>query len=176
VPTLQGFLVTLAGLGSVLMITLCAQLPAGVVPAWLHGHHSIYRTIWPQGWSFFANTANSQTLNVYQLNPGRVPVGSAIALSMSSRDRWGLGRTAAAQFDQALGLASQIPPGYWTACTDPASSSCLIRPSSYRTINKNRPGLLCGLLAFVRRAPSAAASGTADKPGLVAVIDVSCPG
>lgn len=172
-----GFVLTLTMLGSFLAMAIWAQLLAGVAPAWLRAHRTVYATVWPQAWAFFANTADSETLSAYQLSSGRVAHGSAVALSMSGQNMWGLGRAAAAQLNQALYLASLVPARYWGFCAEPPSHSCLSAAKVYRAADDFRPAMLCGLIAFVRAQPTAEATGVpGGRSASVAVVRLDCTG
>jgi len=172
-----GFILTLTVLVSLLMITLSAQLPAGIAPAWLRTHKAAYGTVWPQGWSFFANAPDVDTLSAYRLGSGRIAHGSVVELSMSGRNLWGLGRTAQAQLNEALYLADLVPRDYWNSCAHPLARSCLGAARVYRLTNVSRPAVLCGLIAFVHAEPSATASPTAaGRSELVTVTRVDCGG
>jgi hypothetical protein len=169
-------MLTSAVLGSLLVITLSAQLlPAGVAPAWLKAHQAVYGTIWPQGWTFFANAPDSETLSAYRLSSGPVARGSMLAMSMSGQNRWGLGRTAVAELSEAEYLANLVPGGYWISCTHPLAHSCLGAVRVYRLMNDFRPAMLCGLVAFVRAEPSATPPPiTPGRSESVAVARLDC--
>jgi Sporulation delaying protein SdpA len=174
----SAFALTLAALGSLLLLTLAAQvLPASATPAWLRIHRADYHMIWPQSWSFFANTADSETLAAYHLESGRRLGPPAIGLSMSGMNAWGLGRTAAAELDDAFYLQSQIPAGYWVACAGRrALATCVNRARTYVLADRLRPAMLCGLVAFVRAPPSARRQPGRPGPASVAVARLACTG
>jgi hypothetical protein len=173
----QGFGLTLAAFGTLLVVTLCGQLPAGFAPSWLRAVRGTYRMIWPQAWSFYANTADTSTITAYRLNSNGAATGSMLPLSTSEQNAWGLGRTTQADVDEALFLADQVPANYWSSCSEPLSDSCLSTARTYRFGSAYQSALLCGRIVFVRAQPSSepAERSAADRrPVSVAVVQLTC--
>jgi antimicrobial peptide system SdpA family protein len=134
-----------------LVLALISQiLPAAITPSWLRADEPVIRTIWPQGWAFFADSADTETIRVYDVTPGNIASSSAVVASMSARNTWGLGRIAQAQLDQASYLAARIPDKNWRNCSDPVSPACMAKDHVVVLDNGFRPALLCGTLLFVR--------------------------
>lgn len=173
----SGFVLTLTMLGLVLLLSAWAQLlPAGMTPDFLAAQKETFRTVWPQGWEFFASAADTPTVTAYSLRSDRAPGGAELALNMSGQNMWGLGRAATAQLDEILYLADRIPRGYWSSCTEPLARICLARERTYRLADNFQPELLCGLTAFVRAQPSAALPSSGVRSASVAVARLSCSG
>ena len=177
-PSAQGFGFTLALLGVFLAVTVGTQLPAGVAPSWLGQYRATFRTMWPQGWSFFSNTADTDTVTAFRMNPVGTVSGSALVVSMSSANEWGLGRTSQAENQEAGYLAAHVPDRYWIPCGDPLSSSCLKQANAYHFPARIfQPPLLCGSLVLVRSKPQSAPE---DRPAhdhqaaAVAVVHLDC--
>ncbi len=168
-----GFTLAVVTLSGFLAITLLVQLPSSITPAWLRAHRSVYQTVWPQAWSFFANTADSKTLIAYRISSTRFARASAVELSMSRQNTWGLGRVAQAQFAEALYFTKRIPRRYWKLCAEPLSHQCLASLSPYRLEDEFNPAQLCGLIVFIRASPSTTATLATD-PGSVAAVQLEC--
>ncbi|MBC3840267.1 hypothetical protein GXW82_08825 [Streptacidiphilus sp. 4-A2] len=123
-PARRGFALTLAVLGTLFAVTLGAQLPAGWTPSWLGARRTTYAQVWPQGWAFFSAQPNSAVVSAYRIGPGGEPPDALLAPQMSPANRWGLGRTSAVQFDEALTLAAEIPAADWIPCPAGQSARC----------------------------------------------------
>jgi len=174
----QGFVLTMTVLGGILLTSLSAQLPGGSTLSFFKDYRAAYRTIWPQGWSFFADTPDSQVVTAYRLSADRTVNGSAITSSMSAQNLWGLRRTGTAQLYQALYLVRAIPQAYWVDCTQPLSHDCLSQAKLAHVSNNFQPAQFCGILALVRAQRSRvqdAQSATAVQYGSVAVVQLDCP-
>lgn len=173
----RGFGITLGVLGVFMAVTLSAELPASVTGAWLQRHSRTYLTVWPQGWFFFDNTADSPVTNAYPVRPDGTVAGSTAELAMSRADGWGLGRVSQGQLDQTLELAARIPAAGWVRCGEPLSRGCLAGVHPYHLVGDGRTTALCGLIAFVRTPPvrvSRKPVPARDRPGTVALAQVSC--
>jgi hypothetical protein len=172
----KGFALTFAGLGTFMAMTLWAKLPAAVATHWVEEHSQTFHTVWPQNWSFFSNFADAAVTTTYRVRSDGTVTSSTAELTMSSQDRWGLGRTAQAKLLEMLRLAEQIPGDYWIRCSQPLSQACLAEARTYSLTNKYLPATLCGRIVFVRTEPMSvsAKSGRAATPGSVAVVDVTC--
>lgn len=175
-PAKRGFTLTLAALGGVFLITLLAQLPSGLAPAFLRSHRAVYRTFWPQGWSFFADTADVPTLKAYQVDQYHVAGAPLLALTLSAEDAWGFGRSASSQLYQAIYISDGIPDNGWVSCAKVLSRPCLASARAYRSVNAFRPPSLCGTVAFVKSQPTASTPSLAADggPGRVAVVELAC--
>lgn len=175
----QGFGLTLAVFGTLLVVTLCAQLPAGIAPSWLRAARGTYRMVWPQDWSFYANTADTDTITAYRLNSADTVTVSVLPLNTSEQNAWGLGRTSQAEVDEAFFLADQVPADYWSRCSEPLSRYCLSTASTYHFSSAFQSAFLCGRIVFVRAQPSsasAARSAAGRRPVSVAVVQLTCTG
>lgn len=149
----------MAILGTVFFVTAAVQFASSVAPGWLGRVSATYDSFWPQGWGFFANSEDTDTLSVYRQDGESGPGASELPLFMSSENSWGLGRIAASRQDQAVILASLIPSGAWTDCATPITRACLSRLRESRVVNRYQAPLLCGNLLFVKARPWSPAHG-----------------
>ena len=175
----QGFGLTLAAFGTLLVVTLCGQLPVGIAPSWFRAVQGTYRMLWPQAWSFYANTADTDTITAYRMNSDDVVTVSMLPLNTSEQNSWGLGRTTQAEVDEAFFLAGQVPADYWSSCTEPLSHSCLSTARTYRFSSAFQSALVCGRIVFVRALSSSASaeqSAAGRRPVSVAVVQLTCTG
>jgi len=166
----------LSALGTALLFTACAQLPGSLAPSWLRQNRTAYRTIWPQGWGFFASAANNPSISVFPVAAdGRVS-GSVINAFGSSDDLWGMDRRSQATLGEALALASQVPGKSWVPCGAPSVQSCLGAASPISLINNYQPALLCGLNLFVaQQYPTDPVSPARPVSESTILAVVSCP-
>lgn len=174
----QGFALTFALLFGFFVVSLAVQLPGDASPSFLRAYRGAYQTVWPQGWSFFADTPELDTVMADRLGPGLTVRGPATAPGMSAVNRWGLGRIAIAESRQAVYLAGRVPGGYWVRCGDPLADGCLRRARVRTEANGFRPARLCGTLALLRAGLGslpAVPSGPFRRPVSVAVVRVRCP-
>lgn len=177
-PSAQGFGFTLTVLGVLLAVTLGSQLPAAICPSWLSGYRGTFRTLWPQGWSFFSNTADMDTVTAFRVDSTGAVITSAVAVSMSEKNQWGLGRTSQTEYEEVSYLAGQVPDRNWVSCDDPLSRSCLSRTRTYRMMNPFQPALLCGRFVLIRSKPWSppVAHHALDQHGAVTVVQLECSG
>lgn len=174
----QGFAFTLAVLGILFVATFSCQLPDGLSPAWLRQYQGTFRTLWPQGWSFFANSADADVVTAFRTSPGGAVTGPVLELSMSASDAWGLERTASSVYQQVSYLGGQVPGGDWTACAAALSTGCLGHARTYRLTNTFQPAQVCGSMVLVRAKPSSAPTtgpAAGQRPGSVVNVQVTCP-
>jgi len=135
--------------------------------------------VWPQDWSFYANTADTDTITAYRLNSADTVTVSVLPLNTSEQNAWGLGRTSQAEVDEAFFLADQVPADYWSRCSEPLSRYCLSTASTYHFSSAFQSAFLCGRIVFVRAQPSsasAARSAAGRRPVSVAVVQLTCTG
>lgn len=173
----RGFITMIAILGTVLLVTSVTQFAAFVAPRLLAYASATYGSIWPQGWGFFANTGDADTLSVYRLDGDTALGPSELPLFMSSENDWGLGRVAASRQNQAYTLAAQLPVGAWSTCATPITGTCLAHLRQAHTASRFQAPLLCGGLVFVESRPWSPpdARSTGDSgPSSVAEVVVSC--
>jgi hypothetical protein len=162
----RGFFFCLAVFGTLLIATLCSQLPAGLAPAWLAHGETTTRALWPQRWYLFADQAESPVLTVYAVGTD----GSAEPLllpQMSVEGRWGLGRRSLSVFEEAGYLAEHVPSTGWTICAGDEPWQCA---SVAHTVSMNDgfdPPELCGSVLFIRSEPEA--EGSTARPSAVKV-------
>ena len=168
----QGFALTLTLFGTLLAVTLCAQLPAGLWTSWLGDRRTTYAEVWPQGWAFFAALPDAELISADRLGPGGRLSTPLLAPQMSAANLWGLARTSTVDFEQAVALAGEVPVGDWTHCADIRSASCLAGARVVPLRNAFSPGIVCGELVLVR-APSAE-TGTESASASVALVRVAC--
>jgi len=175
-PSAVGFKLTMATFGVLFLVTLYGQLPRQAVVGWFAHRANAFAVVWPQHWSFFTNTADSDTFSAYRRGQGNT-LSVAVTSQMSARNAWGLGSTSAAQFDELDAVASEIPTSTWVSCNDVEARSCLAAAKTVDLINPFRPGVLCGALVIVRFPASTGAQGAAPngpRPGSVVSAQVSC--
>jgi antimicrobial peptide system SdpA family protein len=167
----QGFALTLAVLGTLFAVTLCAQVPARWTPSWLGAQRATYTEVWPQEWAFFASQPDSATISVARLvSKGRLST-SVLAPQMSAANLWGLGRTSTVQFDEAGTLAAEVPAKDWTACADARSAECVAKAPVVLLRNGFDPGIICGEFVFIRTPPAV----TVPQSVSMALVRVACP-
>jgi antimicrobial peptide system SdpA family protein len=156
--TQRGFLFTATALFTVLLTTLGGQLPVNMSPAWLTSQWHGYRILWPQDWTFFADTLQVDTIVAYRTGPDGTTPQTAIYPHMSAQNLWGLSRVAYAQIPEARQIAAQVPAGGWRDCDGTADSGCL-RPSNsaqrHEVTNEFWHPTLCGSLTLAVEAPAA---------------------
>ena len=173
--TRQGFGLTLSILLTLLVATLCTQLPGRLVPSWLSSQKQSYGILWPQNWAFFSIQADNPTVFTYQIS--RDGTLTPALISEGARGNlWGLGQSSAAYFIQAIYLAHELPPGAWKPCRGSAPSQCLPAAQDARLDEPFAPSLLCGDTLFIKYPPgSTEASGeTANRPEAASRVYVSC--
>jgi Sporulation delaying protein SdpA len=166
----QGFGLTVTFLGTLLVVTCCAQLPAGWAPSWLAAQRTTYRAIWPQHWGFFAALPDSVAVSADRPGGGERPGTPLLAPQMSAANAWGLGRTSTVRFDEVRALAGQIPARDWTRCPTARRGPCRPRTPVTRLRNRFTPAIVCGEVEFVRTRPAT----TAPPPAAVALAEVVC--
>jgi hypothetical protein len=174
----RGLLTTLALLGTAFVATLSVQCAALVAPRWFGRTAAAYSSVWPQGWGFFDDSADMDTLSVYRwVGPSELGA-SELPLYMSSENSWGLGRVAAARQNQAKDLVARTPGSAWISCNVPNSNECLSRLVQVDTVNAYQAPLLCGRQVLVRSRPSTGPDGAPlGGEGLassVALVNVAC--
>lgn len=175
-PSAVGFKLTMATFGVLFLVALYGQLPRQAVFGWFAHRANAFTVVWPQHWSFFTNTADSNMFSAYRRGQGNT-LSIAVASQMSARNAWGLGSTSAAQFDELDAVASEIPTSKWVSCNDVEARSCLAAAKTIDLINPFRPAMLCGALVIVRFPPLTSGQETVpDKPraGSVVSAQVSC--
>ena len=168
-----GFAATFAILATVLASTLGLHLVTKLEPSWTGGTGLAYRTIWPQGWAFFANYADSTTLSVFQISPETKEPSPLIPRQMSSRTLWGLANGSQSRAGEAEYVEGLIPAPSWHPCGDPASTRCLSATAPLSLVNRAEPASLCGSVEFVLTPPEKDA-GAGPGPE-VAIVHLICP-
>lgn len=168
-----GFAATFAILATALASTLGLHLVTKLEPSWTGSTGLAYRTIWPQGWAFFANYADSATLAVFQIRPDVKEPSPLIPRQMSSRTLWGLAGGSQSRAGEAQYIKGLIPAGSWHPCGDPASTRCLSVTTPPSLANRAKPASLCGLVEFVLTSPEEGA-GARPAPE-VAIVNLTCP-
>lgn len=171
VPLQHGFILTAAVLGTLLALTLGAQLPGDLMPHRLAGQRATLALVWPQGWAFFAAQPQQETIAVERVAADGKPGHQVLAPQMSAANTWGLGRMSTVQFDQAYALAALVPADAWSPCADVQSTACLSRKPETALNNTSDPALVCGTYAFIRTQPSA----VVPRRGVMAIVKVACP-
>lgn len=163
---------TLSALVTALLLTLLPQLPH-VVPEWLSGMRATARTVWPQGWGFFATAAHDRSLVTYVLR-GDPPTPMLTTQPLRSADnRWGVGKAGEARQFEARELALRIPDDAWQRCPTRSGSTCAdwsTAVPSLRLVNHAVRPEQCGSVVFALEPPHNAADATA----LAALVDVAC--
>lgn len=140
-----------------------------------------YRTIWPQGWSFFTDLAGDDRLVAY-----RVGVGSVLTQPEDQRTSWttwhsGLSRDADEADLEIDKISTAIPNQYWQVCKLRTAGSCQVDSDPAHTLVLPNPvaaPTLCGLEAIAVERP--ASLKTHALPAYpwslyrVAVVDLTC--
>ena len=163
----RGFAVTIAALGIVFLVTLVPQLAPGFVPAWFRLQAQTYAVIWPQGWSFFSDAADTDQVAAYRLSDGGL--GAAVQVQQvnaSSSDSFGLSRTAMVTNNEIDYFAQEIPAGDWKACRAADVATCFSARGTalFAESDTFRPAALCGRVGFVLSASDKeGASRTAEN-------------
>jgi antimicrobial peptide system SdpA family protein len=136
--------------------------------------------IWPQGWSFFADAPQADTLVAYRTAPDGATRQTATYPQMTAQNRWGLGRIAYAQIAEIRELAAEVPDDTWRDCQ--GDDACLRPPNRpYDVTNGFWRPTLCGPLTLAVEAP---AVPRAQRPAgdhgrvirRVAAVQVDCVG
>ncbi len=166
----QGLALTLAVLGTLFAVTLCAQLPARWTPSWFAAQRTTYSEVWPQGWAFFAAQPDSVVISAERLGPDGQPATPLLAAQMSAANQWGLGRISTVEFDEVHALTAEIPARDWVICANSQSAACVTKAPVVQLRNGSTPGIICGELVFVRTRPAAITLKSAS----VASARVSC--
>ncbi|WP_370349594.1 hypothetical protein [Catenulispora sp. EB89] len=167
-----GFAVTFAILVTALASTLGLQLVTKLQPSWTGSTGQAYRAIWPQGWSFFDNYADSATLSVFGIGSDMKEPSPLIPRQMSSRNLWGLADSSQTRAAEANYVKSIIPAGSWYLCADPETARCFSSTAPLSLVNQTKPASLCGLVAFVLTWPET--NSGARRPSEVAMINLIC--
>jgi len=165
-----GFAVTLA-----LLLTLFAASLTGLLPTRLTqglDRRLNIAAVWPQGWSFFADTPDTEAIQAFRVNAAGQITGAALLPAMSADNTWGMGRRADARYLELLGISREVSGHYWVACTDATLASCLTRTAVQGVADPSHPALLCGALALVRG--RLAPGGGHEGPTLVARVVSRC--
>lgn len=168
-----GFVATLTILATALASTLGLHLVTKLEPSWTGSTALAYRTIWPQGWAFFANYADSSTLSVFQIRSGVKEPSPLIPRQMSSGSLWGLAGGSQSRAGEAQYIKGLIPAQSWHPCGDPASIRCLSFTTPLSLVNRAKPTSLCGLVEFVLTSPERNA-GARSAPEVV-IVNLICP-
>lgn len=168
-----GFGVTMAILATLLVSTLGVQLLHVPASGWGRNAREAYRTIWPQDWSFFADTPDLPSLTIFRLNSDMSETEPLIVRQISAEDAWGLGGVAKARAREAGYLIQSIPDASWHACGGPATKTCLSGATPLSITNRVRPASVCGMVALVLTSPQTSSSVKPDAK--VAVTVVRCP-
>lgn len=173
----RGFVLTSAFFGILFILSLGTHA-FGLLSGRFNGQSEAYAALWPQGWSFFSDAADTRTIDSFQVFGDGRSFAPAASLHMSAEDDWGLGRIAYAQSGEAFALAHRIPANAWVACPGASLGDCLPATPPVRVTDDFDPPLLCGTIAFVWSAPGQpveVAGGTAKVHGSVAWAQVLCP-
>jgi hypothetical protein len=177
----RGFAVTIAALCTAFLVTLVVQLGAGIEPASFRLHAQTYAVIWPQGWSFFADAADTDQVAAYRLPDGPGDAVRVQQVNASSSDAFGLSRTAMVTNNEIGYLAQEIPAADWKVCRASDAAACfpaLGAPALWVESDTFRPAALCGRVGFVRSASDTAGAPRADQgvdAPMTAEALVSCP-
>ena len=172
----RGFRAAGTMLGTMLAVTLAAQLPAVPGTGWLRGQRATARAVWPQAWAFFANAGRAPLLVAYRAGPG----GRLTPATLPGLDRthlWGLSRVGESETVESRQLAQLIPAREWWSCGAGDPRQCLRAAGGYPVTNRSRRPTLCGLVLFtleqpVNRPPGGYASGR--TVAMMALAELAC--
>ena len=174
--TAKGLGLTLAILGTVFLVALAAQLPDSMALPWLRNQQPTMTAIWPQGWSFFSNAADVETVAAYTFSPAGGPL-EVPQLHMAAANAWGLGRSATVADTEVRRLAAGIPDSAWHSCGSASSLADCFAAATGQTLltDTYAPAVVCGLVGFERSAPRSLGNAPAAGPSVeVAKAQVRC--
>jgi hypothetical protein len=163
----RGFTITMTALLAGLVISVVAQFTPSVLP----GLHAAYRSIWPQGWTFFTGLATRVSVVGYTITgDGRELTPITQRRSLADRSL-GLSRTGeAAAFDIGQ-IAQAVPSAYWQTCATSNPGACGAHLGLARAYTvSSAAGLrsVCGRIAVATET---------EEPRRVlrmAIVDVTC--
>ncbi|MEV0647514.1 hypothetical protein AB0I28_19835 [Phytomonospora sp. NPDC050363] len=113
-----------------------------------------FRTIWPQGWSYFSSGIAEPVVVAYHLDPR----GATTPLSereASVEALWGLRKSTYAQVDELDSLLGAVPASAWERC-DGSVEDCLALVKDLAPyMLRHPPGYqsICGLTALITQVP-----------------------
>jgi antimicrobial peptide system SdpA family protein len=154
---LRGFAFTGGLLWTIFLTAVLVQLPAGHAPGRMQTRRAI-DTFWPQGWTFFAKVAQTDTIVVYRIaDPGQVP-RTATTPQMTESSLWGVSRANYAAVVESGEIASEVPTGFWTECRQATRAACwsaVLTAPPYRGVNPSPHPWFCGRLIIAVERPLA---------------------
>jgi hypothetical protein len=154
-----------------LLASLLISVVAQFAPAVLPGLHAAYRSIWPQGWTFFTGLSTRVSAVGYTLTgDGRQLTPITQRRSLADRS-WGLSRAGEAGAFDIEQIARAVPGDHWQTCVAPSPGDCgvqldLARPYDVRSAS--------GLQAVCGRIVVATESANPGRVLRLAVVDVTC--
>ncbi|WP_408641107.1 hypothetical protein [Streptacidiphilus rugosus] len=147
-------------------------MPVGPGASLPSTYRTTAHTMWPQGWSFFADEGDVD--DVTALRPG--DAGGAPANAAAVGNSWGLSRLPDAIYRQAVFVSGEVPMTRWVNClarsVQSAAERCaaLAKPVVALS-NPFRPALLCGVYILVKGKPWV---GLERQESLVSVVRLTC--
>jgi hypothetical protein len=171
------FILTAAFLVTSLLISCVAALMGN------DGYLQIYRTFWPQHWSFFTNLSTADQIDAYHIG-----TNSTLTQPEDQRDSWtswnlGLSRRGDEDVFEINQISIRVPNHYWQTCTSPNATHCQVvadEAHTFTMINPVAAPTLCGLTAIATEKPALVQRPTLpDSPWVlnrVAVVNLTCRG
>ena len=122
--------------------------------------------IWPQGWSFFSDAADTDQVAAYRLSDGGQ--GAAVRVQQvnaSPSDSFGLSRTAMVTNNEVEYFAQEIPAGDWKACRAAEVATCFSARGAalFAESDTFQPAVLCGRVGFVLSASDEQGASRTDE-------------
>lgn len=145
----------MAAILGTMLITAAPQLSA-TNARWVLILRSAYVTVWPQGWSFFADAPRKDVLVTYYANANTSQLVQATEPLMSRTNYWGVSRSGDGRHVEARRLASKIPETRWRACGADSVAHCpdvFALPEPYALVNRSEDAYLCGRVIFAVERP-----------------------
>jgi hypothetical protein len=171
----KGMAFTGAALGTLLLATTVAQLPADVVGQHIGAQREIFRLLWPQGMKLFTNAAGREFTVAYHHDES---AGTFVPITRTAGDRdylAGLDRGSYADLSRLLATADELPAESWQECAAATVADCaavLSQAPRAALASHFSAGTPCGPTVFAIERPSRDSSSR--HVVRVAAVDLTC--